>query len=117
MKMRVFLFLAVLTVGHLQSQSMDSLSVVSTPKIDSIQRNSLSVQQIEKQWLSELYNNTLYDTLTSAVSNQSYEAIYFPELPTDTLKKRLAILNAKTPFNIEYNPSLESVIKSYLVTM
>ena len=114
MKMRVFLFLAVLTVGHLQSQSMDSLSVVRTPKIDSIQRNSLSVQQIEKQWLSELYNNTLYDTLTSAVSNQSYEAIYFPELPTDTLKKRLAILNAKTPFNIEYNPSLESVIKSYL---
>ena len=26
----------------------------------------------------------------------------------------MAILDAKTPFNIEYNPSLESVIKSYL---
>jgi membrane-bound lytic murein transglycosylase D len=61
-----------------------------------------------------VYNNSLYDTLISAVSNQSYEPIYYPELPTDTLKKRLAILDAKTPFNIAYNPSLESVIKSYL---
>jgi len=26
----------------------------------------------------------------------------------------LALLNAKTPFNIEYNPSLENVIKGYL---
>jgi len=30
------------------------------------------------------------------------------------LKARLARLNAKTPFNVEYNSSLESVIKSYL---
>ena len=36
-------------------------------------------------------------------------------LPTDTLKARLAKLNEKTPFNIAYNPSLESVIKSFLV--
>lgn len=43
-----------------------------------------------------------------------YDSIYYPELPTDTLKSRLERLNAKTPFNIEYNPSLESVIKSYL---
>ena len=111
--MKGFLFLAVLTIGQLQSQSIDSSAVVNAPKLDSIPVN-LNVQKIEKKWLNELYKNSLYDTLSKAVSNQSYEAIYYPELPTDTLKKRLAILDAKTPFNIEYNPSLESVIKSYL---
>jgi len=34
---------------------------------------------------------------------------------TDTLKKRLALLNERTPFNISYNPSLERVIKSFLL--
>ncbi|WP_317196460.1 lytic transglycosylase domain-containing protein [Robertkochia flava] len=35
-------------------------------------------------------------------------------LPTDTLKARLELLNQKTPFHIEYNPILESVINNYL---
>ncbi|MDB4182851.1 transglycosylase SLT domain-containing protein, partial [Flavobacteriaceae bacterium] len=111
--MKGFLVLVVLTFGQLQSQTMDSLAVVNAPTLDSIPAN-LNVQGIEKKWRTELYKNSLYDTLSKAVSNQSYEAIYYPELPSDTLKKRLAILDAKTPFNIEYNPSLESVIKSYL---
>lgn len=33
---------------------------------------------------------------------------------TEVLKQRLAELDAKTPFNIAYNPSLESVINSFL---
>ena len=36
------------------------------------------------------------------------------DLPTDTLKVRLEKLNARTPFNIAYNTSLESVIRSFL---
>ena len=114
MMMKGFLFLAVLTVGQLQSQNIDSLAIVNAPTLDSIPVNAHNIHKIEKQWLNELYSNSLYDPLSKAVSSQSYEPIYYPELPTDTLKKRLAILDAKTPFNIEYNPSLESVIKSYL---
>ena len=114
MKLKVFLFFGVLSSGFLHGQSIDSLTVVHTPTIDSVQNNLVNVHKIEERWHNELYNNTLSDTLTNTVSSQSYEAIYYPELPTDTLKKRLAVLNAKTPFNIEYNPSLESVIKSYL---
>ena len=114
MKFKVFLFLGVLCSGFLYSQNTDSLAVVQTPIIDSIPLNLVNVQKIEERWHNEVYNNSLYDTLTSAVSNQSYEPIYYPELPTDTLKKRLAVLDAKTPFNIAYNPSLESVIKGYL---
>jgi membrane-bound lytic murein transglycosylase D len=70
--------------------------------------------QLDREWLTELYSSALYDTIYKTIRTQQYDTIYYPELPTDTLKKRLKVLNAKTPFNIEYNPSLESVIKSYL---
>ena len=36
-------------------------------------------------------------------------------LDTELLKQRLAALDQRTPFHIEYNPSLERVIKSFLV--
>ena len=48
------------------------------------------------------------------MKNLDYEEVDYPELPTDTLKARFKKLDARTPFNIEYNPALESVIKSYL---
>lgn len=69
---------------------------------------------IDQKWLEELYSNTLYDTIYRNVSGLKYDAVYYPELTTDTLKARLARLNARTPFNVEYNPGLESVIKSFL---
>ena len=70
--------------------------------------------EIDKKWLEELYSNTLYDTIYRDVSDLKYDAVYYPELTTDTLKARLARLNARTPFNVEYNLGLESVIKSFL---
>ena len=70
--------------------------------------------EIDQKWLEELYSNNLFDTIYKTVSELKYTPVDYPELPTDTLKARLKELNARTPFNIEYNPSLESVIKSYL---
>ena len=69
---------------------------------------------IDQKWLDELYSTSLYDTIYKSVSELKYDEVYYPELPTDTLKARLERLNARTPFNVEYNPSLESVIKTYL---
>ena len=69
---------------------------------------------LDQEWLEELYGNSLFDTIYKSIGELKYEEVYYPELPTDTLKKRLAILNAKTPFNVEYNPALESVIKTFL---
>jgi len=65
-------------------------------------------------WLSELYNTDRFKEVSEEIANQTYEPIEYKELPTDTLIKRLEELNARTPFNVEYNPSLESVIKHYL---
>jgi membrane-bound lytic murein transglycosylase D len=87
------------------------------PVIDSITRELVDHNEAasyDQKWFDELYNSSLYDTIYKSVAELKYDSIYYPELPTDTLKFRLALLNAKTPFNVEYNPSLESVIKSYL---
>ncbi|MDR5591374.1 lytic transglycosylase domain-containing protein [Christiangramia sp. SM2212] len=69
---------------------------------------------IDSLWKTELTNSDLYESMQKSIREQDYEDVVYKELPTDTLKARLAKLNARTPFNVEYNPILESVIKSYL---
>ncbi|WP_432264658.1 LysM peptidoglycan-binding domain-containing protein [Autumnicola psychrophila] len=71
-------------------------------------------RKIDSIWKQELTNSDLFETMHKSVLEQDYSEVVYTELPTDTLKARLKNLNARTPFNIEYNPSLESVIKSYL---
>lgn len=83
---------------------------LSKPKLE----DNAHASKLDQNWLNELYSSSLYDTMYNSVRTLEYDSIYYPELPTDTLKSRLKILSAKTPFNIEYNPSLESVIKGYL---
>ena len=72
-------------------------------------------------WMKELYESAaLFDEMYEEVSTLDVEKgsdeedVYIYDLPTDTLKARLAKLNQKTPFNVVYNPSLENVIKSFL---
>lgn len=72
------------------------------------------IAELDKKWLDELYSNSLFDTIYKSVTELDFEPVDYPELSTDTLKARLERLNARTPFNVEYNTSLESVIKSYL---
>lgn len=70
----------------------------------------------DRLWMEELYRNaSLYDEMYTAVSSIDTATASSSLLNTDTLKHRLAILNEKTPFNISYNPSLESVIRSFLI--
>lgn len=67
-------------------------------------------------WLRELYQSAqLFSEMLIEIERQGDEEVTMVDLPTDTLKARLARLDEKTPFNISYNPSLESVIKSFLV--
>ena len=71
--------------------------------------------ELDQKWQDELYSNSLFDTIYKSVSELDLNKdVFYPDLPTDTLKARLAELNARTPFNVEYNPSLERVIKSFL---
>lgn len=70
--------------------------------------------KVDSLWLKELYSNDLYDSIHHVRKNIKADTIYYPELPKDTLIARLKRLNDRTPFNIEYNPILESVIKRFL---
>ncbi|MEM9687211.1 MAG: transglycosylase SLT domain-containing protein, partial [Bacteroidota bacterium] len=78
-------------------------------------KDSKYAARIDSLWLRQLYEaskwyDTIYSTVTAVTDNKnSYDA-----LPTDTLKARLERLNQKTPFNVAYNPVLESVIKRFL---
>ncbi|MBU2938037.1 LysM peptidoglycan-binding domain-containing protein [Lacinutrix sp. C3R15] len=90
------------------------IKVVEQIVLDSILQDNKHAAEIDKKWLQELYNNSLYDTIYRTVSALDYKEVDYPELSTEVLKSRLAQLNARTPFNVEYNTSLESVIKSFL---
>ncbi|GAA3656558.1 LysM peptidoglycan-binding domain-containing protein [Flavivirga jejuensis] len=79
----------------------------------SLKDNELAAK-LDEKWFEELYNNTLFDTIYKSVTELTFEPVDYPELSTDTLKARLKELDARTPFNVAYNPALESVIKSYL---
>jgi len=87
--------------------SIDSLSIKNLEDLE------LAAKYDEK-WYEELYSTALFDTIHKTVTELDFEPVEYPELSTDTLKARLKELDARTPFNVEYNPSLESVIKSYL---
>ena len=69
---------------------------------------------IDSLWQAELFQSSLYGNFRDSLLDLDYNEVIYNDLPTDTLKMRLQKLNAKTPFNVEYNPLLENVIKSYL---
>ncbi|MEP2240087.1 MAG: LysM peptidoglycan-binding domain-containing protein [Maribacter sp.] len=80
-----------------------------------LQDNALAAK-FDSLWMKELVDAApLYNEMYEEIMVEPDTASAFVlDLPTDTLKMRLARLNAKTPFNVEYNKSLESVIKSFL---
>ncbi len=69
---------------------------------------------IDSLWLQELYNSPLYDTIQYVIDDTKLIDVQLDELPTELLKERLRVLDNETPFNVEYNKSLENLIKSYL---
>lgn len=75
---------------------------------------------IDSLWKKELVNSDLYPKMQKAIAAVASEKDLETDeeivrsVSTDTLKKRLAILNSRTPFNVAYNKSLESVIHYYL---
>ncbi len=70
---------------------------------------------VDSLWMNELTNLDLYNDITSDIENIDIDQkVDYDELSTELLKSRLAEMNAKSPFRIEYNESLENVIKSYL---
>lgn len=69
---------------------------------------------VDSLWMKELSNLDLYNDLSIDIKNINIDEKVDFELPTALLKSRLAAMDAKSPFNIEYNQGLENIIKSFL---
>jgi len=89
-------------------------------KIDSIalQDHALAAHY-DSLWMAELRQGAdrfpeMYTEVQLAGAEDS-TADVLAGFDTETLKKRLALLDERTPFHISYNPSLERVIKSFLL--
>jgi membrane-bound lytic murein transglycosylase D len=69
---------------------------------------------VDSLWMNELTNMDLYNDSYDIENIDIDKKVDYNELSTELLKSRLAEMNAKSPFRIEYNQSLENIIKSYL---
>jgi len=69
---------------------------------------------VDSLWMKELSNLDIYNDISVDIKNINIDQKVDFELPTELLKSRLAKMDAKSPFNIEYNQGLENIIKSFL---
>jgi membrane-bound lytic murein transglycosylase D len=85
--------------------------------LDSIKKtfvNDDMASCVDSLWMKELTSLDLYNDLESDIKNINIDEKVDYELPTELLKSRLQEMDAKSPFNIEYNQGLENIIKSFL---
>ncbi len=143
MKKLLFTVALLLLVCQVRSQVFDSVPQ-QTPEEETPDFEQLDVTagpladdplvvltEEDSTLLSDLAQAAHYDSLWMRELRQAVDR--FPEMyeevqlagadstidplagfDTDMLKKRLELLNERTPFNVSYNPSLEQVIKTFL---
>lgn len=98
------------------SKEFPTTVVATTVKDTSIfvLKDLISARKKDSLWLKEIYSSELFEDIYSSVVNQDFKEVDYAELSTEVLKQRLKDLDARTPFKVEYNAALESVIKQYL---
>ena len=69
---------------------------------------------VDSLWLKELTNQDIFPELLNDIATMDVDKKVDYELSTELLKARFKEMDAKSPFNIQYNPAVENVIKSFL---
>lgn len=69
---------------------------------------------VDSLWLKELTNQDIFPELLNDIATIDVDEKVDFELSTELLKQRFKEMDAKSPFNIQYNPAVENVIKSFL---
>ncbi|WP_288869290.1 lytic transglycosylase domain-containing protein [uncultured Capnocytophaga sp.] len=109
--------LACLLLGSMpmQAQYSQKDTINKNPKREGLRKlnDNPNIKKYDEKWLKELSNSDLFFQMSEDVAATPTDVDY-SELPTEVLKERLRKLNEKTPFNVEYSPVLEQVIKSFL---
>lgn len=70
--------------------------------------------RLDSVWQQALSSSELFEKMHDDITVKDLGRESIKTVETDVLKERLKRLNQKTPFHIEYNPSLEGVINYYL---
>ena len=104
--MRIILFFYIL--GVLGVFAQDPSEVLDTTKI--------IVKEFRYAAIADSLIAKDYFTDTIKRSNDSINQKFKSFVHRDTLKKRLKVLDSKTPFDISYNPAIEKRINNYLGT-
>lgn len=114
-------FFLLLSISVFSQKVVENKGFVKTetnnPYLDSIKKTFVKddlASCVDSLWLKELTNLDLYNDISDDIKNINIDEKVDFELPTELLKERLAAMDAKSPFNIEYNPGLENIIKSFL---
>jgi membrane-bound lytic murein transglycosylase D len=114
-------FILLTSIPSFSQQVAGSEGIVSKETnlsyLDSIKSTFIKDEMaacVDSLWMEELTNLELYNDITADIENINMDTKVDYELSTELLKSRLEAMNAKSLFKIEYNQSLENVIKSFL---
>jgi membrane-bound lytic murein transglycosylase D len=110
-------FLSFLGFSQESAEKENLLPLPKMTYLDSLKTtfvNHSTSNCIDERWLSELANLELSTDMYNDIETIDIDTEVSYNLSTDLLKKRLAKMDAKSPFNIEYHPALENTIKAFL---
>lgn len=122
-KTKIALFLVPFFSLNILAQdavSQETAPQITTPKLsvlDSIKSTFVDHEVascVDKEWMDELTNQDLFKEMEFDIAHINPDEKVDYDLSTDLLKARLKEMDAKSPFNIEYNQGLENIIKSFL---
>lgn len=120
-KKTVLSFFLVLSIHSFSQKGADNIEVEKKETknfyLDSIKKTFVKDEMascVDSLWMKELTNLDIYNNISDDIKNINIDEKVDYELPTDLLKARLKAMDAKSPFNIEYNVGLENIIKSFL---
>lgn len=115
-------FFLLLSFTVFSQSPVEKIELVSAEKpvsfLDSIKNSFVKYDRTVKTdslWMNQIGSILdIYNDVETEINTVNIDKDIDQELPTELLKKRLAEMDAKSPFNIEYNQGLENLIKSFL---
>lgn len=107
------------SIAQEEAQGEPNLELPKLSYIDSLKAtfvNHNTSNCIDERWMAELSNDEIFEEMQSDVTEIDIDSLgnINYDLSTELLKKRLAKLDSKSPFNIEHTQALENVIKAFL---
>lgn len=120
MKKTIIITYLFLSLFSFAQESVEKESLLPLPKmsyLDSLKTtfvNHSTSNCIDERWISELASAELSENMFSDIVSFDIDSEVSYDLSSELLKKRLAKMDAKSPFNIEYHPALENTIKAFL---